>query len=57
MALCSTVQHKVAGLQPHKLLGILSDLARRGTQGWVTVLGQETSKEQAPVAEIVQVSS
>lgn len=33
-------QHKVAGLQPHQLLGILSDLASKGAPGWVTRLGQ-----------------
>lgn len=56
MAFWSTVQHKVAGPQPHKLLGILSNLARKGTQGWVTVLGQKTSEEQASVAEILEVT-
>ena len=39
MALWSTAEHKVAGLQPHQLLGILSDLASKGAPGWVTVLG------------------
>lgn len=41
MALWSTVQPRVAGLQPHQLLGILSGLASKGATGWVTDLGQE----------------
>lgn len=55
-ALWSTSQHRVAGLQPHQFLGILSDLASKGAPGWVIVLGQETSKEQAAVAEILEAS-
>lgn len=49
-------QHKVAGLQPRQLLGILSDLTSKGAPGWVTVLGQETSKKQAALAAILEMS-
>jgi len=57
VALWSTAQHKVAGLRPPQLLGILSDPASKGVPGWVAVLGQETSKEQTPVAEILEMFS
>lgn len=56
MALGSMAQHKVAGLQPDQLLRILSDLASKGAPSWVTVFGQEASKEQAAVVEILEMS-
>lgn len=53
---CGSLEDQVAGPQPHWCLGILSDLVSKGAPGWVTVLGQEASKEQAADAEIPQTS-